>query len=444
MSFDAVGVVVMISGPGDTADEVAVVRRVIEKWNSEHSATTGVVFVPKHYSTNTVPIYSKGTDGQAIINEQITNDSDVVVCLFKHRLGTPTPRNEHSGTAEEADARQADGLVHVYFWVGTDYPADLVDDPDRMQEWQRLKDFRSLFHNNDRGLYSTYESTERLREQVESALWNDARAFQSNRAAKPVDVVSSTTKPTVDVVVSGNVWCARELRGILDNAIEGDIESERQWAASWRDTPDAGLRAILAPLPTGSVRRVPKTQAEIDEWADGVRSRINEFDKAVASSAGTSIQVSLNCETILKDVEVEFIFAGVSGTDPTKSSWPDLWTPLHVPPSPEDFLGYERIKPMDIDYRAIGPITSHWEQDGDDVVLTLALHELRNRRLPATFDDPVILTLPCTADAPSEISYTWRVSASNSNQEWAGKGTIPVLNEARSELVAWLRATGRD
>ncbi len=92
MTFQAIAALVMISGPGDTAEEVEAVKATIAKWNSSHAKDMGVVFVPpQHHSTNTVPVLRAGVDGQAIINEQITDHADVILALFKYRLGTPTP-----------------------------------------------------------------------------------------------------------------------------------------------------------------------------------------------------------------------------------------------------------------------------------------------------------------------------------------------------------------
>lgn len=177
MTFDPVGVVVMMSGPGDTSDEVATVQRVIIEWNTQHSVVENVVFVPKHFSTNTVPVYRRGTDGQAVINEQLTEGSDVVFCLFKHRLGTPTPRNSHSGTVEEAEIKESKAPVHIYFWNGV-APLEVLSQPEARAEYDRLDEFRKEFHKNNSGLYASYGSLDILAGHIEKALWADARKLK--------------------------------------------------------------------------------------------------------------------------------------------------------------------------------------------------------------------------------------------------------------------------
>ncbi|MFV9455001.1 hypothetical protein ACNJ7E_16345 [Rhodococcus sp. NM-2] len=433
MSFNAVGVVVMISGPGDTAGEVAIAREVIAKWNSDHSADRGVVFIPKHHSSDTVPVYRRGVDGQAVINEQITEHSDVVLCLFKYRLGTPTPRNEYSGTAEEADLREADARVHMYFWDGDAVPKSVTEGTNR-EQWDRLNEFRESFYANDKGLFDTYDSDEHLREKLERALWSDARNFQKTRetAKAPAALTSPSATPSITVSVTEDVWRVPEaiLGRFLEDLISNDIREEQEFAASYGDRTDPRFEAALATT-RGYVRRDPKTAAQIDEWAHGVRARLRSFDREVASSAALPIEILLNTDRRLEGVEVELVFEEVVGVEATTRTMSDIWTPLHVPPKPE-------TSPH-ADVSASWPDVPDWTQDGNDVVMIVDAGELRIRRLPVPRLSSLVLMVPCTvpAPAPSEIKYTWRVTAANIDQTLAGEGTIPVMTDGDRALARW-------
>jgi hypothetical protein len=435
MSFDAVGVVVMISGPGDTSDEVKVVREVIAKWNSDHAANQGVVFIPKHFSTNTVPVYRRDIDGQAVINEQITKHSDVVLCLFKYRLGTETPRNEHSGTVEEAELRESAAQVHMYFWDGDSVPRSVTDDPKARDQWDRLQAYRASFLNNDKGLYASYRSDSDLHEQVDRALWADAQVFGKNSTPGPVAEPLAAT--ALDITIGGQVWHSPTFDKHLEQFIDGDIKQEQEWADKFRKSVPSSADLIANAMPGHSRPRTPKTEDDIEAWANSLRSRIDKFDNSIAAAAGTPIKIELNSDVLLQGVEVEVVFSGVRGIDPTDESWDDVWTPLHVPASP---FGIDAFRPAMPDLRGTGSTSSDWTQSGDDLILTIQLDVLRKRTVPVVIDDSVILMLPWTSDAPSEISCTWRATAVGTTQEWAGKGTVPVLTEWREAMVTWFRS----
>lgn len=187
MTFDALAAVVMISGPGDTGEEVSAVEATINKWNRNHAEGERIVFIPQHYLADSVPVLSKDVDGQAIINEQITDRADIVIALFKYRLGTPTPRNKYSGTVEEAESKSRTGSVHVYFWNGDLVPREIADDAQKNRKLAELKEYRETFHfkvnssYEKKGSYGSYYSIEDLKKSVDKALWMDARQLKASR-----------------------------------------------------------------------------------------------------------------------------------------------------------------------------------------------------------------------------------------------------------------------
>jgi hypothetical protein len=432
MTFNALGVTVMISGPGDTSKELEAVREVIRTWNSSHAEDEGVMFVAKHCSTDSVPIYSRGRDGQSVINDQITNKSDVIVALFKYRLGTPTPRNVHSGTVEEADILSPTGPVHFYFFESETLPAVISRDgtPER-EQWGRLSAFREEFHQKNSGLYATYTGVENLKEQVEKALWSDARKFAASRLsstpAPSATTPAKTTRLTVDV--AGEVWHAPIVKGLVDAYIEDDVKKERE-------------RAADSPL------RLSRTDERLAEWTTKVQDEMDDFDAELAAAAAGPISIHVKSDGLIEGLEIEFTFEKeVFGVDPTSESWKDIWTPFRAPEARDTLFPYMNPEIPNIDYRSLGPNRSFWGLDENDgVVLTAELEEIRKRSKPDVLEDSVILTLPYDSAAISEIRYTWHATARNPDAEWSGSGAIPVMSEdsVRTRIGAWFKEPGRD
>ncbi|BCF80493.1 hypothetical protein RQCS_00380 [Rhodococcus qingshengii] len=430
MTFNALGVTVMISGPSDTTAEVDAVRAAIGRWNARHSQSEGVIFIAKHYSTDSVPLYLKGQDGQSVINDQITSKSDVVVVLFKHRLGTPTLRNEHSGTVEEADLRAPDSPVHFYFWDAKTIPAEIVNDrTGALEQWHNLSDFRGKFHENESGSYAMFTDLQHLCSQVEDALLTDARKFAASRVTStqaPMTVAPAKIVLTVDV--RGGVWRAPGVKDLVERMIDIELQDEYK-------------RKADRPL------RLSETEERLTKWKADIRNDMETFDEHVAAAAAAPITVEVKSDGIIEGLEIEITFEDVFGLDPTGESWKEIWTPLRVPSTENVLINYGMAPMPPIDTRGLGSTRSEWAYDSDGVlILTLELDEIRKRRVPDVFDDSVILALPYDSDAVSEVKYAWNATARNTDAEWSGTGMISVLSEesTRQRIVEWLEAPGRD
>jgi hypothetical protein len=163
---------VLVAGPRDTADEVTAVRRTIDGFTAEIDGTH-VITRSLHWSTDTSP--ELGADAQSIIDEQMVSEADILVGIFKDRLGWPTPRAA-SGTAEEIDVvHHAGKPVHVYL---SSQP--IPRDHDR-EQFAALDGFKADIQKL--GLVGQYSSIHDLTDQVRRALERDVRNFMQ-RASK--------------------------------------------------------------------------------------------------------------------------------------------------------------------------------------------------------------------------------------------------------------------
>lgn len=432
MTFHAVAALVMISGPADTEQEVEAVRATIAKWNSSHARDEGVVFVPQHYSTDTVPVLRAGVDGQAIINEQITNHADVILALFKYRLGTPTPRNEYSGTVEEAEARSETGMAHMFFWQGDSLPMTIAGSTEKMADWGKLKTYRETFHENTSGLYHTYNSLESLIDKVEATLWRDARILKTRgNTLQPVPA-ASVSKLDLEVSLDENeVWHHPDLPEFIEVLIDNELEREKK-REGIPSANDVIARSFVSINSGSSVNPAE----EMEGWTARTRANLASFDEKIAAAAALPIKVALSTSKVLKDLEVEFVFYGVRGLDPTEDRFTDIWTPLrksksshppfgvHVP----DFPAYNLI------------LHSSWDTVGDDVVLTVSVPDLRRQVKPYESEPAVVLMVPFDQTGIEEIRYSWRATAMNVEGEAEGDGSLPVMQSGREDVIEWMKS----
>ncbi len=104
---------IMIGGPSDVQKEVEIAKQKVHEWNDAHSHNRKIVLLPLHWQSNTYADF--GEYAQGVVNDQITDKSDVLIAIFGAKLGSPT--NEHeSGTVEEIQEHILDGKTVMLFF----------------------------------------------------------------------------------------------------------------------------------------------------------------------------------------------------------------------------------------------------------------------------------------------------------------------------------------
>lgn len=100
MSFDSKVFRILVASPGDVGEERAIIPEIINEWNTLNSSQSKVILMPVKWETHSAPLL--GDRPQAIINEQLVEDCDLLVGVFWTRIGTDTGVSV-SGTAEEIE-----------------------------------------------------------------------------------------------------------------------------------------------------------------------------------------------------------------------------------------------------------------------------------------------------------------------------------------------------
>ena len=132
---------IMIGSPSDIKEEISIAREVLNNWNNLNSEKNRMVLLPIHWSISSYP--AMGKHPQKLLNEQLVEKSDLMICIFGTRLGSPTD-TEISGTVEEIkEHRKAGKDVMVFFKMSVD-DISSVD----LQQLQKIRDFKESIKND--------------------------------------------------------------------------------------------------------------------------------------------------------------------------------------------------------------------------------------------------------------------------------------------------------
>lgn len=165
---DAVRVV--IASPGDTASERKMLLDSLEVRfrRDNHENHCGFRIIVNGWED----LASQSGYAQDVINEKVIDESDFVVALFKHKLGTPTTdtstglQRAESGTAEELlqaldKTKDNHPIGMAYFFSKAPVISLDSSDKDKIEkEWQRLTDFKDSI--KDKMIYKPYTDSNEL------------------------------------------------------------------------------------------------------------------------------------------------------------------------------------------------------------------------------------------------------------------------------------------
>ena len=146
-----------IASPGDTGKERELCDKVIEDINTSMGSYFGFRLETVKWENNVHPAI--GSDGQAVINEQIGVNYDIFIGIMYMRFGMPTPR-AGSGTEEEfnraVSLHQTNSDVEIMFYFNN--KASNISDIDAAQLFE-VKVFKEKVKNAG-CLYWDYDGQE--------------------------------------------------------------------------------------------------------------------------------------------------------------------------------------------------------------------------------------------------------------------------------------------
>lgn len=201
MSFIARVYRIMIGAPSDIKEEVQIAKDVINEWNYVHTELHHKVLLPLHWSISAYP--NSGKHPQKIINEQVVDKSDLLICIFGSKLGTPT-ETDISGSVEEINEHLKAGKdVMIFFRKNLE-----IESLDDMQQVEKLLKFKESIKGN--ALFEEYEKNS-----FKSILSQKLQLFLNNTWLNPnyepkeieLDVVEiKLDKSNLDIPYNGTAY----------------------------------------------------------------------------------------------------------------------------------------------------------------------------------------------------------------------------------------------
>ena len=172
MTFNAHVLKVLIASPSDLAEERSATIVAINEWNAEHSAVEHVVLLPVAWETHAHPAY--GDRPQAILNQQIVDNCDILIGIFWARFGSETGKAP-SGTAEEIErASEAGKPVMIYF---SDRP--VAPSAINLEQLEKLASFKQEIMK--RAVIGSFASLDGLRTALARDLTAQVRELRRSR-----------------------------------------------------------------------------------------------------------------------------------------------------------------------------------------------------------------------------------------------------------------------
>ncbi len=149
--YKATVIEIFIASPSDVQQERAMVREVINDWNSLNSKSRKVVLKALGWENDVYSSFNEGS-AQESINKQILESSDLLVGIFWTKVGTPTEKYA-SGSIEEITKHIEAGKPTLIFFSKAPVKLDSVDD----EQYKKLNDFKAWCQQ--KGVYREYDET---------------------------------------------------------------------------------------------------------------------------------------------------------------------------------------------------------------------------------------------------------------------------------------------
>ncbi|MDD2917480.1 OST-HTH/LOTUS domain-containing protein [Rhodoferax sp.] len=224
MPFEAKAYRVLIASPGDVGDERLVIPEVINEWNAVSAFRAKSILMPVRWETHTYP--AMGDRPQAIINEQIVKDCDLLVGIFWTRIGTQTGVSV-SGTAEEIEQFVAQKKPVMLYFSQTPVDPEKLD----IDQFKVMREFRDKMRRS--GLTESYAGTADFRQKfVRQLSFNvDNLLSLAQKPTRPASRPSSDAKAGPAALSPSAAFLGKEAIATRDQVSDYVVKAIQSTAA---------------------------------------------------------------------------------------------------------------------------------------------------------------------------------------------------------------------
>ena len=227
---------IMIGAPSDIIEEIQMACETINRWNTLNSEQYKIVLLPLHWSINSYPL--AGNRPQHFLNQQLVERSDLLICIFGTRIGTPTGK-DISGTVEEFKEHVKVGKNVMMFFKNTAENVSSLDP----QQLQQLNEFKQSIKESV--LWWDYQKAENFKDLLFSKLqlyindnWLSEKQLRDNVSKTIIDSLTNFDKERLAKWSEGDgeVWISDTMDGrtILIGESEYEVSSGKE-KAEWDD-----------------------------------------------------------------------------------------------------------------------------------------------------------------------------------------------------------------
>jgi hypothetical protein len=212
MTYSATAFRLLLSAPSDVPqDDIRAAVESVIRWNVIYGQQSAAVVVPTNWASHSVATY--GMRPQEALNAQLVDESDIVIALFWHRLGSPTGEAD-SGTLEEIERAHANGAYVGILRCKRPLPPTEVD----TAQLNSLNEFYDRVESFS--LLVDYEDGGELKSHVDSIL---AAATTAARTR-----VRAEAEANSDLPAPAEVWPRIETSPVTETDARGRLRTKNQ------------------------------------------------------------------------------------------------------------------------------------------------------------------------------------------------------------------------
>jgi hypothetical protein len=182
---------IFIASPGDAKTEREIITALIHQWNATHYGRGDVILHPIRWESHSHP--SLEGRPQSIITRKLLSHADMLIALFKGRLGKDTGEYE-SGTIEEIEECRHAGIpILLYFydvppappefslssWIYGEHTRSQQRHAKDMADFDQVRRYRARYESH--GIVGAYRTIEEFEKLMSFHLDQAISEFLSNR-----------------------------------------------------------------------------------------------------------------------------------------------------------------------------------------------------------------------------------------------------------------------